>query len=108
MSTQRGKHAVLSPARTRASHGGESPAGQLKAIRAQRWRKGVKDEKTDQHDEAARLITAKQRLLVKPEGEIEKRGPRGAWTACRRRRMGANEGTEELPQVLAHRGRPPV
>lgn len=50
--------------------------GQLKTIRAQRWKKRVKDEKTNQHDEAARLITAKSHLLVKPKAEIEKRGPR--------------------------------
>jgi histidine kinase/DNA gyrase B/HSP90-like ATPase len=48
--------------------------GQLKTIRAQRWKKTrVKDERADQHAEAARLITAKSHLLVKPKAEIEKR-----------------------------------
>ncbi len=51
-------------------------AGQLKTIRAQRWKKRIRNERTGQHDEAARLITAKSHLLVKPKAEIEKRGPR--------------------------------
>jgi Histidine kinase-, DNA gyrase B-, and HSP90-like ATPase len=51
--------------------------GQLKTIRAQRWKKRVAtDEKSDQHDEAARLITAKSHLLVKPKAAVEKRSPR--------------------------------
>jgi len=62
--------------------------GQLKTIRAQRWKKRVKDDRTDQHAEAARLITAKQHLLVKPKAEIEKRGPRRAPGAVDERRDG--------------------
>ena len=51
--------------------------GQLKTIRSQRWKKkAVSDDKQDAHQEAARLITAKQHLLVKPKAEIEKRSPR--------------------------------
>jgi hypothetical protein len=53
-------------------------AGQLKTIRRQRWKDRVAtDEKANQHHEAARLITAKSHLLVKPKAVIEKRGPRG-------------------------------
>jgi hypothetical protein len=51
-------------------------AGQLKTIRSQRKRKVVKDERTDAHDEAARLITAKSHLLVKPKARIEERTKR--------------------------------
>ena len=51
--------------------------GQLKTIRAQRWKKREKNEHTDQHDEAARLITSKSHLLVKPKAEVEQRAPRG-------------------------------
>lgn len=52
-------------------------AGQLKTIRAQRWKKrSATDEKANHHSEAARLITAKSHLLVKPRAIIEKRGPR--------------------------------
>lgn len=55
----------------------EITGGQLKTIRAQRKRKLVtNDSKTGQHDEAARLITAKSHLLVKPKAEIEKRSKR--------------------------------
>jgi hypothetical protein len=51
--------------------------GQLKTIRAQRWKKTrVRDDKPDQHTEAERLITAKSHLLVKPKAEIEKRSRR--------------------------------
>jgi hypothetical protein len=56
----------------------QATGGQLKTIRAQRWKNRVKDERTDQHHEAARLITAKSHLLVKPKAEIEKRSPRGS------------------------------
>jgi hypothetical protein len=52
-------------------------AGQLKTIRRQRWKERVAtDEKANQHHEAARLITAKSHLLVKPKAIVEKRGPR--------------------------------
>lgn len=51
--------------------------GQLKTIRAQRWKqRQTNDQRADQHKEAARLITSKSHLLVKPKAEIEKRGPR--------------------------------
>jgi Histidine kinase-, DNA gyrase B-, and HSP90-like ATPase len=63
--------------------------GQLKTIRAQRWKKRVKDERTDQHQEAARLITAKSHLLVKPKAEIERRGPR-----TKRTEVGRRDGKE--------------
>ena len=54
----------------------EVAAGQLKTIRAQRWKKKkVEVGESDQHKEAARLITAKSHLLVKPKAEIEKRAP---------------------------------
>jgi Histidine kinase-, DNA gyrase B-, and HSP90-like ATPase len=54
----------------------EVAAGQLKTIRKQRKNKVVKEDRPDQHDEAARLITAKSHLLVKPKAEIEKRSRR--------------------------------
>jgi hypothetical protein len=64
----------------------QATAGQLKTIRAQRWKKRVTtDEKTDQHHEAARLITAKSHLLVKPKAEIEKRSPKSKEDADKRR-----------------------
>jgi hypothetical protein len=73
----------------------EVTAGQLKTIRSQRKRKLVKnDPKTSQHDEAARLITSKSHLLVKPKAEIEKRSKRTATEEDRRRQKNGEDPTK--------------
>jgi hypothetical protein len=73
-------------------------AGQLKTIRAQRKKKRVKNEKTDHHDEAARLITAKQHLLVKPKAEVEKREPRTKRDDATKRENGGTGTTRKNPR----------
>lgn len=70
--------------------------GQLKTIRAQRWKKTrVSDDSTDQHAEAARLITAKSHLLVKPKAEIEKRKPRSKEDGTRENRDERDSSTSK-------------
>jgi hypothetical protein len=52
----------------------EVTKGQLKTIRANaRKKRIVQDEHTERHEEAARLITSKSHLLVKPKAQIERR-----------------------------------
>jgi hypothetical protein len=81
--------------------------GQLKTIRAQRWKKRVPDNGPDRHEEAARLITAKSHLLVKPKAEIEKRGPRSTDGSAGARDAGATgDGAAESKENSDHRPRP--
>ncbi len=75
----------------------EITGGQLKTIRSQRKRKlASKDPNAGQHDEAARLITAKSHLLVKPKAEVETRTP-GTTDAKRKRRV-PDEDTTSTPK----------